>query len=180
MTTATNFTPHPPLIVRDGPDTLHISFDDLLKYHGRGSIGGVAIAFRVMAAALGRLSSGAPLDRRSISILTAFPGPGAADAFEMVTRCRSEDRYRVDTQLEAPGAAPAAKGRYFFQFSTPHAVCAIGLRDGVVFEEFTELLQHGAVNPLDAVQSARLAELKIKLAGHVLSLPADDCLRVLQ
>lgn len=106
-----DFKRHSPLKVRDGADTLNISFDDLLKYHGLGSIGGVAIAFRVMAAALVRLGT-EPVDRRSIAVLTAFPGPGAADAFEMATRARSEGRYRVDTDLPAPDAARAAKGRY--------------------------------------------------------------------
>lgn len=171
------FTRHPALTVLDGPDTLHIGFDDLLKYHGLGSIGGVAIAFRVMAAALARLSHGVPTERRSISILTAFPGPGAGDAFEMVTRARSENRYRVIPELEAADAAPAAKGRYFFQFMTPQAVCALGLREGVVFPEFTALIQQSARTPLSAVESVRLKELKHMLAERVLSLPESELLQ---
>lgn len=170
-----NFAATLPLSVRDGPDTLTFSFDDLLKYHGRSSIGGVAIAFRIMHAALERLSPQRPIDRRSVSIVTAFPGPGAADAFEMVTRARSDGRYEVDTEL-VTDAAPAARGRYFFQFRTPEAVCAFGLRDGVVFPEFISLLQRGAATPLDAAEQVRLAELKVLLAERVLGLDRSDLL----
>lgn len=172
-----NFTRHPPLVVLDGTDPLHIDFNDLLKYHGLGSIGGVAIAFRVLAAALARLSPAGPIDRRTIRIFTAFPGPGAADAFEMVTRARSDDRYHVNTQLDAPQAAPAAKGRYFFQFTTPQAVCALGLREGVVFPEFIALVQQHSQRALTAPESARLKELKVMLAQHVLDLPDADLLK---
>lgn len=163
-----------PLSVK-GPDTLTISFDDLLKYHGRSSIGGVAIAFRIMQAALERLAP-RPIERRSISIVTAFPGPGAADAFEMVTRARSDGRYAVDTELAVAGAAPAARGRYFFQFSAPEARCAFGLRAGVVFPEFIDLLKRGATTPLDGAEQLRLAELKVLLAERVLGLDRSELL----
>lgn len=175
-----DFTRHPPLAVLDGTDLLHIGFEDLLKYHGLGSIGGVAIAFRVMAAALARLSPDGALERRSVSILTAFGGPGAADAFEMVTRGRSENRYRVEVELDAAEAAPAARGRYFFQFSTPAAVCALGLHEGVVFPEFMQLVQQSARSPLQAPQAARLKELKFLLAQRVLALPEEKLLKQVQ
>lgn len=171
-----DFARHPALAVLDGADTLYIEFNDLLKYHGLGSIGGVAIAFRLMAAAFAKLSPEAPIDRRSISILTAFSGPGAADAFEMVTRARSGNRYRVDTELDAPNAAAAAKGRYFFQFTTPQAACALGLREGVVFPEFIALVRQSVRGPLNAVATARLKELKFMLAAHVLALPEAELL----
>jgi hypothetical protein len=139
------FEPHPALAVLDGPDLLHIEFDDLLKYHGLGSVGGVAIAFRAMHAAFARLSpAGAPIERRSVSVLSAFAGPGATDAFEMVLRVRTEGRLHVDTDLAAPGGATAPRGRFFFQFETPQAVCALGLRDGVVAPGFNALARKAA------------------------------------
>jgi hypothetical protein len=164
-----------PLLVRDGRDVLAIGFDDLVKYHGRNSIGGVALAYRLMQAAFAALSPAEPPERRAISILTAFPGAGAADAFEMVTRCRSDNRYRVDTALEAPGAAAAASGRFFFQFSAPTAAVALGVRDGVVPAEFIELVRRNSARPLEASERARLDELKLLLAEQVLSL-ADEAL----
>jgi hypothetical protein len=134
------FESHPALAVLDGPDLLQIGFDDLLKYHGMGSIGGVAIAFRAMHAALARLSpGGAPIERRSVSVLSAFAGPGAIDAFEMVLRVRTEGRLRIDTDMVASDAAAAPRGFFFFQFETPQAACALGLREGVVAPGFNAL-----------------------------------------
>jgi hypothetical protein len=175
MTTLSKLPLAAPLLVRDGRDVLAIGFDDLVKYHGRTSIGGVALAYRMMQAAFAALSPGVPPDRRAISILTAFPGPGAADSFEMVTRCRSENRYRVDTALDAPGAAAAATGRFFFQFAAPGGDVAFGVRDGVVPAEFVDLVRKNTARPLEGHERARLDELKRLLAEQVLSL-TDEAL----
>jgi hypothetical protein len=75
-------------------------WEDLLKYHGVGSPGGVAIAFKALERALQLLDPQAPCERREIVIATAFGGPGARDAFEMVTRAVTGDRFRVDPELE--------------------------------------------------------------------------------
>ena len=52
---------------------------------------------------------------REIAIRTAFRGPGARDAFEMVTRCVSEGRYTVDAALERPERGETLM-RYVFVF----------------------------------------------------------------
>ncbi|MGH3624754.1 MAG: hypothetical protein ACRDQ5_23690, partial [Sciscionella sp.] len=72
--------------VRDGDEVISLSFGDLVKYHGRSSIGGVAHGFKAMERGLPLLCAGQPPDRYDIDIQTAFDGPGARDAFEMVTR----------------------------------------------------------------------------------------------
>lgn len=173
MTTLSRLPLTAPLLVRDRRDVLAIDFDDLVKYHGRASIGGVALAYRLMQAAFAALSPDTPPDRRAITILTAFPGLGAADAFEMVTRCRSENRYRVDTALDAPGAAAAATGRFFFQFTTPTGAIALGVREGVIPAEFIDLVRKNTALPLEGRDRARLEELKLLLAEQVLSLPEE-------
>lgn len=171
------FEPHPALAVLDGPDLLHIGFDDLLKYHGLGSIGGVAIAFRAMHAAFARLApAGAPIRRRSVSVLSAFAGPGATDAFEMVLRVRTDGRLHVDTDIDAPGAAAAPRGRFFFQFETPQCVRALGLRDGVVAPGFNALAREAAQGPLAAADAQRLREMKFELARRALALGEADLL----
>ena len=50
------------------------------------------------------LNNGKLLERREIELVTAFPGPGGRDAFEMVTRCVTDGRLHVDKDLpEAAG-----------------------------------------------------------------------------
>lgn len=68
------------------------SFDDMLRYHGGGSPGGVAHAFKVLERALPLLSPDGLSERREIVVETAFGGPGARDAFELVTRAVTGDR----------------------------------------------------------------------------------------
>ena len=41
-------------------------------------------------------------ERREIVVETAFGGPGARDAFELVTRAVTGDRFRVDAALARP------------------------------------------------------------------------------
>lgn len=90
------------LTIFDHGEPIAIGFDDLLKYHGRGFVGGVAHGFKVMERAFPLLAEGKPLERYDIRIETAFPGPGARDAFEMVTRAVTGARYRVDPDLAGP------------------------------------------------------------------------------
>ena len=74
------------IAVRELGRTIAYSFEDLLKYHGPGSPGGVAHAFKVMERAFGLLSPDEPPQRREIAVRTSFGGPGARDGFEAVTR----------------------------------------------------------------------------------------------
>jgi hypothetical protein len=84
---------------------LAFSFEDMLRYHGGGSPGGVAHAFKVLERALPLLDPDGPCERREIVVETAFGGPGARDAFELVTRALTGDRYRIDDSLPCPSAA---------------------------------------------------------------------------
>ena len=90
------------LRVLEGGKELTYTFADITKFHGFGFPGGVAHGLKVMERALPLLDGGRPLERREISVRTAFRGPGGRDAFEMVTRCVTENRFVVDETLERP------------------------------------------------------------------------------
>ncbi|HEV7863492.1 MAG TPA: hypothetical protein VGR20_12355 [Acidimicrobiia bacterium] len=159
----------PHLEVRDHGDLLRFSFEDLVKYSGRSSIGGVAHGFKVLERALPLLDGGAAPDREDISIESAFGGGGARDAFEMVTRAVTGDRFRVDAGL-APDGPPSPMGQYFFRFShRTGAVVDLTLRPGLVLDEFVELAKRGPSNP---AEEDRLAALKQQMADLLMSLPA--------
>ena len=89
--------------VVDRGERIRFSVADVMKYHGPGSPGGVAHAFKVLERALPLLDPDGPCERRQIVVETAFGGPGARDAFEMVTRAVTDDRYRVDPALAFAG-----------------------------------------------------------------------------
>jgi hypothetical protein len=159
------------LEVRDHGDLLRFSFDDLVKYSGRSSIGGVAHGFKVMERALPLLGDGAAPDRVDITIESAFGGGGARDAFEMVTRAVTGGRFRFDADL-APDGPPSPMGRYVFRFShQAGTVVQLTLRPGLVRDEFIDLATRGPENP---AEEQRLADLKQQMADLLMSLPAAE------
>ena len=157
--------------VLDHGNRTSIGFDDLLKYHGRSFIGGVAHGFKVMQRALPLLAEGAPPERYGITILTAFPGPGARDAFEMVTRAVTGGRYTVDLACGPPSVVESARGRYYFRFGLGDTSVELILREGIVRDEFIELVRNG---PSNAAERERLDWLKQDMADRMLALPAEE------
>jgi hypothetical protein len=145
------------------------SFDDLLKFHGPGSPGGVAIAFKALQRALPLLAEG-PCERREIAIATAFGGPGARDAFEMATRAVTGDRYTVAASLRRPERGEALE-RFVFRFAYRDRDVALALREGFVTDEFARLAFAPERTP---DEDARLQVLKRELAERVMAAPAAD------
>jgi hypothetical protein len=159
------------LEVRDHGDRLRFSFDDLVKYAGRTSIGGVAHGYKVLERALPLLDGGAAPEREDITIKSAFGGGGARDAFEMVTRAVTGGRFHCDQSL-APDGPPSPMGQYVFWFSHRSGTTVqLTLRPGLVLGEFVELAARGPSNP---AEEERLATLKQEMADLLLSRPAIE------
>jgi hypothetical protein len=145
-------------------------WDDLLKYHGPGSPGGVAIAFKALERALPLLDPDAPCERREIVVETAFGGPGARDAFEMVTRAVTGDRFRVDPALARPERGRALE-RFVFRFGYRDRSATLLLRAGYVTDEFIDLAR---TDGRDEEQDRRLDVLKLELADDVMTRRATE------
>ena len=106
--------PPAPIEVIDHGTLLRVSFADCVAYHGRTSIGGLALGYRLLQHAFARLSPGTAPDRDSISVFTAFPGPGLRDALELVTRVVTRGAYKADPAADVPGPA-GVTGRMYFE-----------------------------------------------------------------
>jgi hypothetical protein len=158
------------LVVVERGRRLAFSFDDLLRYHGPGSPGGVAHAFKVLERALPLLEPRGWCERRELTVRTAFGGPGARDAFELVTRAVSGGRYVVDAALARPERG-RARERFVFRLGHRDRCVALDLRDGFVTDEFIDLAR---TDPRDAAQERRLDALKLELAGRVMTRPAEE------
>ena len=158
------------LHVRENGQDLHYSIDDITRFHGFGYPGGVAHGFKVMQRALPLLDDGNPPERREISIRTSFRGPGARDAFEMVTRSLTEGRYVVDAALEEPERGETLM-RYVFEISYRGRTVKLHIRDGHVRDEFIALGKKPNRTP---AEEDRLVSLKEEMAGRLLATPAED------
>jgi hypothetical protein len=159
------------LVVRDQGESISIAFDDLLKYHGRSSIAGVAHAFKAMERAFPLLSPGEPPERQDITVGSGFSGGGARDAFEMVTRAVTGDRYEVVSKPPGVVAPEAPGGHFYFRLGYRGAVVDLVARPDLVPEEFVEVACREAPTPAEAV---RAQDLKEEMAKRLLSLPADQ------
>lgn len=161
----------PDLTIRDNGLTIPISFDDIVKYHGRSSIAGAAHAFKAMERAFPLLSPEQPPDRYLVVVTSGFPGGGARDAFEMVTRAVTGDRYSVEPDLAGAGVPEAPGGRFFFRLGYAATVVDLALRDGLVPEEFVEVACKEAPSAAEAEYAQRLKE---EMAARLLGLPPHE------
>jgi hypothetical protein len=146
------------------------TFEDVLRFHGPASPGGAAIGFKALERALPLLDDHAPCERREIAIDTAFGGPGARDAFELVTRAVTGDRFRIDATLARPERGRALE-RFVFRFGYRARSVTLELNEGFVTDEFIDLAR---TDPRSAAQERRLDELKLELAERVLARPAAE------
>ena len=146
------------------------SYEDMMRYHGPGSPGGVAHAFKVLERALPLLDPDRPCERREIVIATAFGGPGARDAFELVTRAVTGNRFRVDAGLARPERGRTLE-RFVFQLGYRERRATLVLRDGFVADEFIDLARATERTP---AQEQRLDQLKLEMASRVLARPAGE------
>jgi hypothetical protein len=150
--------------------TLEFTFDDALRYAGPGSPAGVALAFKALQRAFAVMSPDAVPERRTVSVRTAFRGPGARDCFEAITRAVTDDRYVVDRSL-----LRADRGRlledFVFEVSIDGRSTTLLLRDGYVTDEFIDLARTPSRTP---DQDHRFVSVKADLAHRLMSIPAYD------
>lgn len=149
---------------------LSYTFQDLMNYHGPRFPGGVAHAFKVLERALPLLDPDGPPERREITVQTAFPGPGARDAFEMVTRAVTDGRYLVDAALARCERGQTLE-RYVFALSYRNRAVTLVIREGFVTEEFIQLSRKHARTTQD---DGRLTVLKQEMADRLLASAAVE------
>jgi hypothetical protein len=150
--------------------SMAFSYEDMLRYHGFGSPGGVAHALKVLERALPLLDPDSPCERREIVVATAFGGPGARDAFELVTRAVTGERFRVDPSLARPERGRTLE-RFVFRLGYRDRHATLVLREGFVTEEFIDLARTEARTP---DQERRLDGLKGEMAARLLARPASE------
>jgi hypothetical protein len=156
--------------VLDRGQRISFSFEDVVKYHGAGSPGGVAHAFKVLERALPLLDPDGLCERREIVVATAFGGPGARDAFEMITRAVTGNRYHVDPGLARPERGRALEA-FVFRLGYRDRTTTLAVREGFVTDEFIDLAR---TQHRDTAQERRLDALKREMADRVLARPAGE------
>lgn len=149
---------------------IELTFQEILNYHGHSAPAGVAHGFKVMELAFALFDPHAPVERREIEVTTAFAGPGARDAFEVVTRAVTDGRYTVDSALEEPDRG-LTMANFVFWLSYRGRDVRLRLRPGHVSEEFIELARKP---DLSDVEDERLRWLKLEMAERLMGQDANE------
>lgn len=151
---------------------ISFAFDDMVDYNGGGSPGGVVHAFKVLQRALELLDPGGGVERREIIIETAFGGPGARDAFELVTRAVTDERFVVDPSLTRPECGRARERFVFrlrYRYRYRDRTVTLAVREGFVTEEFVDLTRKEGRS---SDEERKLTAMKDDMATRVMSAPA--------
>lgn len=160
----------PSVSVRDGATTIAYTLADLLKYHGPLFPGGVALGLRVMERGFALLSPAETIERRAVQIDTAFPGPGARDAFEMVTRAVTGERFTLDRSLGTPGMPGGKDWRYFFRLRYRGAAVELSVKHGLVRPEFLALSAKSERSP---AEEAAVMAMRQDLCDRLMAAPVE-------
>ncbi len=158
------------ITVREAGKSLKFTFDDLLRYHGGGFPGGVVHGLKAMQAAFPLFGSEPP-ERREITLVTAFSGPGGRDAIEAVTRALTDGRLTVDRSLGGRDVITDPPGPYLWRFGYRGRFVEALIRPGHVREEFVRL---GAKPDRTEAETKRHEGLKREMADRLLPLPASE------
>lgn len=164
--------------IKDGNDLIAISYQDLLKYHGREFIGGVALAYKLLELVLRELIPDGVLNREQITVISGVYGPGIIDGIEMVTRAQRRGALVINPQLAAdklaPDAADGQGGKYYFEIIYAEQRLIVTLKYSLLPAEFINLAYKTHDGTITEVEKIRLRNLKEEIAEFLLSQQADD------
>ncbi len=160
--------------VQDEGQPVGFSFEEMLRYSGPGSPGGVALGFKVMERAFALVEPDGPVERREVVIEAAFRGPGARDACELVTRGLTDGRYIVEPALERPERGHTLE-TFAFRVGYRGRRVSLLLREGLVTDEFVGLAQACDLRP---DEQEHFTGMKQALADRLMGMPADEVLDV--
>lgn len=169
--------------VQDRDNVLEISYEDMIKYHGRLNIGGVALAYKALELGFKLLlPQGEVPQRRKICFNSAL-GPtatGVVDAVEMATRALTRNCLGTDIGLGRDAQAPQNPdgGKFYFEVDYAGKKVGLAVKKGLIPQEFTDLLGILETRPLTGDEMNRLQEVKEKIAAAVMAKPAADLFNV--
>lgn len=164
------------LCVKDHDSLLYITYEDIIKYHGRTFIAGAAMAYKLLELVTTLLGDGM-LARDKFRIILAVQGPGIIDAVEMATRAKTLGTLSVDQQIarekDAPAAADGRNGKYYFEVTYGGRKMFVWLQYGFVPQEFLDLAAKTHDGTITATEMIRLQQLKEDIAAVLISRQAE-------
>jgi hypothetical protein len=166
------------LKISDKETVLEISYEDMIKYHGRFNIAGVALAFKIMELAFSKIAGTEIPAREKISFFSGIGsvGRGVIDGVEMVTRARTRGKLIADAGAARgkPASDTPEGGKYYFEVGYGSKKIGLSLKEGMIPEEFMILSRKAYTGELNEGEAKRLQVVKEQIAAAVMSNEAVD------
>ena len=175
------------IIIKDENDIIEITYDDILKYHGRQMIGGAALAFKIMVMTFPKLCNEIP-QRGRFTFYSGIGqnGKGIIDAVEMVMRVKTHGQLILDSDYsnDKIGEKAPGGGRYYFEIGYDDKLVKLYLREGIIPSEFINYskLAHKckAENISMTIQDKeKLLSLRQELARSIIETKPEDLFVIL-
>lgn len=166
----------PDLYLYEGDDAIQLTLAGAIQYHGLSSIGGLVLGFRLVQQAVALAAGSLPVQRKGISIYTAFPGSGVRDALEYTCRVVRDHRYCCDNTLHHPAAQLGIRGQYLFSIRLNEQTLTFAPKEGYPPASFFAAQRKSKESIEDALN---WRNEKITLANQLLKTKPEDCIRVL-
>lgn len=170
------------VIVKDNDDIIEITYNDILKYHGRQMIGGAALAFKIMLMTFPKLSDEIPT-RGKFNFYSGIGcnGRGIIDAAEMVMRVKTNNQIRLDLEYseDKMGQIAPGGGRYYFEIGYEDRLIKLYLKEGIIPAEFIKYskLSHKCKNEnveMKKEDMDKLLSLRQELAKLIMDSKPED------
>lgn len=173
--------------VRDNDDIIEITYEDILKYHGKQMIGGAALAFKIMLMTFPKLSDDIPT-RGNFSFYSGIGanGRGIIDASEMVMRVKTYNQLRLDLEYseDKMGQVAPGGGRYYFEIGYNDKIIKLYLKEGIIPKEFMEYSKLAHKCKAENVEmkkedQEKLLSLRQELAKSIIEAKPEDLFVIL-
>ena len=170
------------ILVKDREDIVEITYEDILKYHGKEMIGGAALAFKIMLMTFPKLTDEIP-QRGKFNFYSGIGknGRGIIDATEMVMRVKTYEQLRLDINYsdDKLGQVAPGGGRYYFEIGYEDKLIQLYLKEGIIPTEFINYskLSHKckAENiEMSLEDQQKLLSLRQELANSIMASKPED------
>ena len=168
--------------VKDHDDIIEITYEDLLKYHGKQMLGGAALLFKMLLMTFPMLSDEIPV-RGHFNFYTGLGanGKGIIDAAEMIMRVKTNDALRLDIAYSEDklGQVAPGGGRYYFEVGYKEKLIKLYLREGIIPEIFIKYSKLAHKCRAEGVamkeeDQATLLTLRQELAQSIMASKPED------
>ncbi len=171
----------PSLTVAEAEKPIVFNIQEAFNFHGYDAVGGVVLAFRLLQRAIALLSCENELiERRMLTLFTAFPGSGAKDCFELVTRMVSDHRFMLDIDYEHEDVQHGIVGSFYFRFSYQGKTVALAPVEGQPSERFLTIGKASKQPDASPEIKRTWRTEKYQLANALLISSPKEVIRIIQ